>query len=377
MRKILALVLAITTVFALAVPVMADTGIYHTFTNINGPDFRCNDGNDSNGIKVAPNLSAFGITNSSNGNTTYSFRVAYVENTTIWELNDPLGVVTCPACGRKDWIVISTPAGKAPSGNPSFKHYPNTKQITIKVIYYLEIPKCTATCKYAAGTCDFDCKCEKSCKYDVNFKSHVCTLDCFKDSHDANCRVMNFKPCDPTKKCKCEKKYKKVMFDETFLIPVTGYEFVHEAPEKWLGCVIVAGTNREIKEKITEGTKTYEFYYKGSGKCKCRCLEPVCTIECKPCTFKPTCYHQGILCDNCKSGKDSNHNNCEFGNPTSASNYFCTACTKKVGAWKWDKKTEKYTWEPADKGANTWTPAAWEPGTTKLLKTCECGCPKS
>jgi len=376
MRKILALVLAITTVFALAVPAMANTGIYYTISVNNSPTFRCNDGNDSNGNKVEPNVSAFGITNSSNGNTTYSFRVVYVDGKR-WQIDDPKGAVTCPACGRKDWIVDSNQAGSGnpPTGNPTFRHYPNTKQITVKVIYYFEIPKCTAACKYAAGPCDFDCQCVKPCKYDANFKSHDCTLDCFGATHDANCRVMNFKQCDPNKKCKCAKNYSKT-FEETILIPITGDIFKHTAPKFWYGGVFVADRDRVINETIT-ADKTYEFFYKGSGKCKCRCLEPVCTIECKPCTFKPTCYHKGIVCDNCKSGKDSNHNNCEFGNPTSASNYFCTACTKKVGAWKWDKKTDKYTWEPADKGANAWTPAAWTPESTKLVKTCECGCPKS
>jgi len=369
MKKILALVLALTTIFALAVSAMAAD------TFIEEAGFHCNDGN-GNG-SVSPPIPVAYQTFDNNGKVVYVYPVNRVNNTTSWELDDSDGknAIVCPACGRTDWVTYSNNSGVPDGKNAQFKHLPvkpepkpePTKQVNIKVIYYLSIPKCTATCKYAPGPCDFKCVCVP-CKYEANFKSHICTLECFGSTHDANCRVMNFKKCDPNKKCKCAKEYNKVIINETHLIPISAsHNFKHTAPAKWNGGTIVAGTNRVINETLT-ADKTYEFFYKGTGKCKCRCLEPVCKIECKPCTFKPTCDHKGIVCDNCKNGNGNNHKNCEFDNPNATSNYFCMTCTKKVGALKWDKKTTLYSWEPADKGENAWSPAKPAP----YLPICEC-----
>jgi len=362
MKKILALVLALTTVFALAIPAMAaDT---HVFEDCNAT-FHC-------GGRVWPVIpSAYQVTDSK-GKTTTSFPVTRVGTSTAWALDDSQGKIVCPACGRSDWVTFSNNSGVPNGSNPQFDHDPNKKQITIKVIYKLEIPRCTKTCKYAnLPDCVYNCDCPDPCPYLAHFKSHVCALDCKKDAHDSICGIKNFTPCNPSENCTCEKNVEKTVYKKTLLIPISGYNFKFTAHKTWSGGVIVAGTNRVIDELLTADA-TYYFNYKGCGKCKCTCTKPECGVECVPCAFKPICDHDGIICDNCKNGKGNNHSNCEFGNPNTTSNYFCLKCAKKVGALKWDKKTNLYSWEPADKGENAWSPANPAP----YLPICECGCPK-
>jgi len=361
MKKILALVLALTTVLALAVPAMAAD------TVIEEAGFHCN-GNVS---PVIPNAYK---TTDENGKVVYVYPINRVGNTTAWALDDSQGKIVCPACERTDWVSYSNNSGVPNGKNIQFEHpsvtpEPEQIEITVKVIYRLDVPTCTAKCRFTKlKKCNFSCDGCK-CPYEVNFRSHNCTLDCAKERHATDCPVNNFTPCNPNKDCKCERTYSEEIYEEKILIPIGGsclfeYSKVHKT---WKGGVYVSG-GRPISATVTKDT-TFIVHYKGCGKCKCTCEKPVCNIKCEPCTFKPICNHVGIICDNCKNGKGNNHSNCEFGNPNTTSNYFCLKCAKKVGALKWDKKTDKYSWEPADKGENAWSP-------TSLLPICECGCDK-
>jgi len=360
MKKILALVLAITTVFALAVPAMAkekETVLAPTAEfDGNNANFHCNDIEGENG-RVWPDLSAYGVTDgkgNGNGNNkdkmAGKFHVTRVGNTTTWTLDETV-VCPDPECKRTDWVTFSNNSGVPNGNNVQFQHPFSTRRwitLNIEVIYNLTVPECKVTCRNSKAVCKFNCA---GCVCPNENKTHTCTLECYAKGHD--CKVANVVLCAPV--CGCAKFVSESivkLVDVKKLIKIAdGYTFEHEVPYRWKEGKYVSGAkliNKKLMIRETFYTsvrKTYYVDYEGRGTCKCKCKLVKCNVACKPCDWTPPQPHEHVaVCDNCKSGKGGNHENCERANPENNTNYFCLICGDKVGSWNGNKG-----WEPDGK----------------------------
>jgi len=335
MKKILALVLAITTLFALAIPAMAGKDPASPVNNFpfdgNNANFHCNDIEGENG-RVWPDV---GDSKSANGNnkskTTLVFNVTRVGTSTTWTLDE---TVKCPSCESTKWVTFSNNSGTPNGNNVQFQHpAPSRRWITVKVTYHLDIPACP----------EFTCKNDRVCKYnnacegcepcDYERTPHDCTWSC-NAGHD--CPI---KGATCSYDCEHAKSESKVIVNEKHLIKIAdGYQFDHKAPVRWNGGKHDASQGPRVISELLFKSKAYDVYYQGKGDCKCRCKLVKCPAKaCTGCNWAPEPPSPGHvhtpICDNCQNGQGNNHSNCQTLNPENNTNYFCTGCTAKLGSW--------------------------------------------
>ena len=385
MKKILALVLALTTIFALAIPAMAADNVFDF--DVNNANFHCNDIEGENG-RVWPVLTALGLTDgkANNGNNknklTITLRVNRVGTSTTWKLaaanKDGIAQnnIKCPACGRTDWITFSNNSGVPNGNNVQFQHDgPSRRWITIKVTYHLDIPACKVfTCKNANTVCKFVCTCEGCtpvcncpnpcnlvCKYAVQYPTHACTFKCGK-GHD--CPI---KGATCAYDCKHEFHASEVVVNMKVPIKIAdGYLFVHTVNNIWTkdgktGYYVSGDMPIGVYSKRLYNNAQYDIYYKGCGKCKCDCPPVTCNAACVRCSWTPPAHVHVPICENCKDGQGNNHNNCESKNPENTTNYYCLNCPDNKNK---DLKLGAYHANAWDIIVASWTPGPY-PGTCK------------
>ena len=361
MRKILVLVLAITTIFAFAVPVMANknTTVASTFEfDVNNANFHCNNIVGGGNGRVWPDLTAFGVLdgkgNGSGNNKdkmASKFNVTRVGDSTKWSLND---TVVCPSCKSEEWVTFSNNSGVPNGNNVQFQHSgPPQRWITISVFYNVEIPECEFTCVNDGAKCDFECS---GCECDYEAIEHDCKWDCGVD-HD--CPFDADLTCGTVCDCAVSDSERIINIRELIVI-ADGLLFEHTAPDVWKDGDLVTGS--PISEILYNDAK-FDVYYVGEGDCECECKLMECDAVCGTCNWPPPPPppppHVHIaLCDNCKSGVGKgNHGNCENGNNENKTNYFCLTCDNgnngvtKLGAYIYDDKTWAYedvipSWKP-------------------------------
>ena len=375
MKKILALVLAITTVLALAVPAMAGKDpvppqLTFDFEK-NNANFHCNDIEGENG-RVWPEI---GDSKSANGNnktkTTEVFTVTREDGTTTkWTLSN---VVECPACGRTEWVTFSNNSGVPNGNNVQFQHpAPSKKYVTIKVIYHLDIPQCKIKCINKGAKCNFVCISTPP----------PCTPCPYKVSHPHDCKQkcgvghecpFNDETLDLTCKTVCPHyySYTELKLTKKVLIRITDgllvnpknepMPFVYTPDPTWTTKDGKSGNlfrPTQITVTTFTGITEYHVYYRAKGDCKCNCPKVRCYAKCKTCDFTPPpppSHTHVPVCENCKGGNGKNHENCEDMNSENNTNYYCLDCPDnnnkdlKLGAYHagdWDIKVAG--WVPGD-----------------------------
>jgi hypothetical protein len=356
MRKILALVLVITTMLALAVPAMADpkkdaAPVDNFPFDVNNANFHCNDIEGENG-RVWPDLTAFGVVDgkgNGGGNnknkTSEKFNVIRVGSSTTWKLDD---TVVCPSCGRPDWITFSNNSGTPNGNNVQFQHTGPTKRcITIQVFYHVIIPECEFPCVNAGLKCPIVCICGDECALEEDYPGHEpCTWKC-NSVHE--CPFDADLTCSTV--CGCAKNNsERIVNLKELIVIATGYLFEHDAPDSWNGGDYVSGP-KSISKTLFNSAR-YDIDYEGEGDCDCDCDEVVCDVVCVLCEYtytQPPGHVHIAICDNCKKGKGNNHGNCELRNPEGNTNYFCMDSGVKIGSLNANHGwTLRHGWTPAD-----------------------------
>ena len=335
MKKALAVILALVMVLAFTVPTMASEKLPAASE---GFAFHCNDieGGGNGRTYIVGKDKDFGKFDKKLNIGLIQLKLLDTDPTQKTWLIDGYnytdsfsGEWVCTTCGRTDWVSFSNKSGIPDGKNIQLQHPgPSRRLITIQVIYRVEIPACEFTCVNAGATCGFVCDCGGACAKEAAYPGHTpCTWLC---GVGHTCPFDADLTC-PTV-CDCAKSYSEVIVNIPVCIVIAdGILFEHNAPDTWEGGALVSGS--PISELLFSSA-TFYVDYAGVGDCACECDPVSCDAACRLCDYIPPPTHEHIaVCENCKSGVGSNHDNHITQNPENNTNYFCLICGIKLGSW--------------------------------------------